>query len=94
MALTTLTTAPHGVDSTQRFRILHPYHPLFGQEFDLVIYRHNWREKRVYFNHPEGRLVSVPTHWTDLVSEDPWVVIAAGRSYFRVDRGGVSQLCY
>jgi Family of unknown function (DUF5372) len=68
----------------QRFRVLHPYHPLFGQEFDLILYRHNGNERRVYFDDPEGCLVSVPAHWTSMVSEDPFVVIAAGRSCFRV----------
>jgi uncharacterized protein DUF5372 len=84
MHLTTLPTTPDGVDLTQRFRVTHPYHPLFDQQFDLIIYRHNWKEKRVYFHNAEGRLVSVPVGWTSLVAEDPFVVIAAGRCYFRV----------
>ena len=27
----------------------HPFHPLLGQEFDLVGYAHTWGEHRVFF---------------------------------------------
>ena len=32
----------------------------------------------------EGRLVSLPAAWTSVSAPDPFVVIAAGRSAFRV----------
>ena len=32
----------------------------------------------------EGREFRVPDHWTDVISPDPFVVISAGRSLFRV----------
>jgi hypothetical protein len=31
------------------FRVIHPYHPLFGQEFRILEWRRNWTEDRVYF---------------------------------------------
>jgi hypothetical protein len=49
-----------------------------------VTYRHNWGERRVYFHDDTGRLVSLPAQWTSILSLDPFVAIAAGRSPFRV----------
>jgi hypothetical protein len=50
-----------------------------------VIYRNNWGENRVYFHNAEGRLISLPAQWTSVVAEDPFVIMAAGRSHFRVE---------
>jgi hypothetical protein len=63
----------------------HPYHPLFGHEFQVVDWRRNWTEDRVYFRGPNDVLTSIPSRWTNLVAQDPFVVMAAGRSHFRVD---------
>ena len=65
--------------------MVHPYHPLFGREFRVTDYRHNWGEDRVYFRNPHGVLTSIPTCWTSLFGRDPFVAMAAGRSYFRVE---------
>ena len=67
-----------------RFRVTHPYHPLFQQEFELVSYRQDWGEDRVWFQGKLGRLHSLPTSWTDAGAVDPFVALAAGRSLFRV----------
>ncbi len=61
----------------------HPYHPLFGQEFDLVMRGQNWREDRAWFHDGAGCLRSVPANWTDLVADDAFNVVAAGRAAFR-----------
>jgi hypothetical protein len=50
----------------------------------LVTVRHNWGEDRVYYRDEDGRLVSVPASWTDVVPPDPVVAVSAGRSPFRV----------
>lgn len=63
----------------------HPYHPLFGREFQIADWRQNWTEDRVYFRCPDERLTSIPSHWTDLLPQAPFVVMAAGRSHFRAD---------
>jgi Family of unknown function (DUF5372) len=81
----TRSTTPHGVSTPQRFQITHPYHPLFGQEFELVQCRHNWGEDRVYFHGAGGHLTSVPASWTSLPSTDPFIAVAAGRSLFRIE---------
>lgn len=73
-----------GNDPHKRFRIIHPFHPLANREFELVVYRHNWGEDRVYFHDQDGELSSIPASWTDFVAEDPFVSIAAGRSLFRL----------
>lgn len=67
-----------------RFRVTHPFHPLFGREFEVVTVHHNWGENRVYCHDEQGRLVSIPTLWTSLAAEDPFVVMAAGRACLRV----------
>ena len=79
------STALDKSSAPERFRITHPFHPNVGDEFELVAWRHNWSEERVYFEDGGGRLRSVPVHWTDLAAEDPVVVVGAGRSHFRVE---------
>lgn len=62
----------------------HPFHPLFGGEFEFVVRRHNWGEDRVHLRDEEGRVFSVPAGWTDVAPSDPFVVLAAGRCPFTV----------
>ncbi|MBL7224410.1 MAG: hypothetical protein ISS72_11200 [Candidatus Brocadiae bacterium] len=62
----------------------HPFHPLCGREFALVIYRRAWGEERVYYHDDAGKLRSLPSAWTSVSAVDPFVVLAAGRSPFRV----------
>jgi hypothetical protein len=50
----------------------------------VVAWRHNWSEDRVYFQDNEKKLRSVPSQWTSLVSEDPAVVVGAGRAHLRL----------
>jgi len=56
---------------------------LFGREFEAMEWRRNWTEDRIFFHGPNDVLISIPSHWTDLVAPDPLVVVAAGRSHFR-----------
>ena len=51
-------------------------------ELKFVKRRRNWRADRVYVFDPDGSLLSLPVEWTDVVAEDPFVVMAAGRSPF------------
>jgi Family of unknown function (DUF5372) len=68
----------------QRFRVTHPFHPLCGREFDLVVHKNNWAEDRVFFFADDGQMRSLPASWTDVAPPDPFVVVAAGRGLFRV----------
>ena len=63
----------------------HPFHPLSGREFDLVVRKKNWGENRVFFFAENGQLTSLPAGWTDVDPPDPFVAIADGRSMFRVE---------
>lgn len=63
----------------------HPFHPLAGREFDLVVRKKNWAEDRVFFFDDNGQLVSIPAGWTDVGPPCPFDVVSAGRSAFRVD---------
>ena len=62
----------------------HPFHPLFGREYDLVDYRHCWSEDRVFYVDETGEVRSLPARWTSAVADDPAVVVSAGRSHFRL----------
>jgi hypothetical protein len=87
------STARDGNDP-QRFRVTHPFHPLNGREFELVGFGHTWGEHRVFFREPgETRVRSLPASWTDVGGPDPFLVLSAGRSYFRPeDLRQLSQL--
>jgi len=64
-------------------RVTHPFHPQSGREFEFVKRRRSWGEDRVFFYGPDGELAWLPAAWTDVVAEDPFVVVAAGRAPFR-----------
>jgi hypothetical protein len=64
--------------------VTHPFHPLHDREFEMIEYRHAWGEERVYFLDSSGRIQRLPASWTDIAGEDPFVVVAAGRSPLRV----------
>jgi hypothetical protein len=77
------STAPHDDHGDAIFEVIHPHHPLRGQKFKLITYRHNWGEDRVYFHDAAGRLSSLPACWTTVPAEDPFVAVARGRCFFR-----------
>ena len=77
------STAPSPDGAPRIVRIIHPFHPLFGREYQLVTYRKNWGEDRVYFHNEAGQFVAVPAHWTDLFPVDPFQTVAAGEAHFR-----------
>ena len=68
----------------------HPFHPLKGQKFELVTYRHNWGEERVYYLNEAGELCLIPANFTDVIPPDPFVAASGGRSRLRI--GDLLQL--
>ena len=57
---------------------------LTGEEYELVGFAHTWGEQRVFFREPgQTQMRSLPASWTDVVSPDPFVVLADGRACFR-----------
>ncbi len=51
----------------------------------MIEYRHTWGEERVYFVNCSEQMQRLPAAWTDIAGEDPFVVVAAGRSPLRVE---------
>lgn len=49
-----------------------------------MTYRTTWGEERAYFYDTNGRLLHLPARWTDVLEPDPFVIISAGRSCFRL----------
>jgi Family of unknown function (DUF5372) len=78
------SNAPHCSGEKRTFRVTHPYHPLFGQQFELIASRRNWGEDRVWFRDRESRVHTLPTSWTDVGEVERFVAVAAGRSLFSV----------
>src|SRR6266849_6844726 len=76
------STTPDPLDRYRRVRVTHPFHPLYGREFEFVAHRHNWGEDRVHLRDENGVLFSLPAGWTDAAAADPFVVIADGRCPF------------
>ncbi|MFN8626248.1 MAG: DUF5372 family protein [Candidatus Binatia bacterium] len=62
----------------------HPFHPLRGQCFRLVVHKQLWGEDRVTFEDAAGALCSVPVNWTDLLPAEPYLSVGRGRSRFRI----------
>ncbi len=77
--------APAASGEAQTFRVTHPFHPRRGQTLQLVDCRQTWGEDRVYFHDDAGQLARLPLQWTDVVPDDPTVVVGAGRAHFRYD---------
>ena len=65
-------------------RVIHPFHPLAGREFEFVVRKNNWAEDRVFFFDDDGQLRSLPAGWTDDDPADPFDVVSDGRAAFRV----------
>jgi Family of unknown function (DUF5372) len=65
-------------------RVTHPFHPWAGREFVFVAERRTWGEARVFLLDEDGTQRSLPSGWTDVPAPDPFVVVAGGRSAFRV----------
>ncbi|MBC8166726.1 MAG: hypothetical protein H7Y20_12750 [Bryobacteraceae bacterium] len=63
---------------------MHPFHPLYGQEFEQFGTREGLPEDRLYFEHNNGRAASIPKHFTNLGPVDPVVVMGRSLCLFRV----------
>ena len=46
--------------------------------------RRTWGEDRAYYHDKKGKLSSFPARWTSVVPPEPFVVVAGGRSPFRL----------
>jgi Family of unknown function (DUF5372) len=66
------------------FHVIHPFHPLSGQELERASGPPQESHRRVYFYTADGRLSSVPLTFTDLVEVDPFVAASAGRAWLGI----------
>jgi hypothetical protein len=64
--------------------IVHPFHPLAGQELERASGPPQASQRFVWFHTAEGRLSQIPLNFTDLVEPDPYVVVSSGRAYLRL----------
>ena len=79
-----MSNAPDTDAEHRRFQITHRFHPLFGREYDLIDYRHSWGEDRVVYVDEQGDTRILPASWTSAAADDPFTVVSAERSYWRV----------
>jgi hypothetical protein len=77
--------APEAADAAPRFRVIHPFHPLFGHSLELAAQAREWGEERVYYRDLTGRMRFLPARWTSVAVPDPFVLIAAGGAHFRLE---------
>ena len=49
----------------------------------MVSVHQTWGEYRVFYADNDGALAAMPVNWTDVAEPDPFVTVAAGRSYSR-----------
>jgi hypothetical protein len=57
---------------------------LFGKQIDCIERRIHWRDDLLFFRDSLGYVTAVPTRWTSVEMEDPFLVVSAERSHFRV----------
>jgi hypothetical protein len=63
-------------------RVLHPFHPLSGQQLTCVGKRYNRYGTHLLLQINDGAVCSVPLQWTDLVAPDPEIVRGRCRALF------------
>jgi hypothetical protein len=52
---------------------------------ELVAQAREWGEDCVYYRDPKGRMRFLPARWTSMSMPDPFLLVAAGRAYFRLE---------
>jgi hypothetical protein len=66
-------------------RVTHPFHPLTGSVLQFPGRSRCWRGDIVFYLDEDGRRASIPAAWTDVVADDAFRVMAAGRCPFRTE---------
>jgi len=49
-----LITTPHVFKLREQFKVIHPFHPLYQQEFKLINYRKSWGNEFLDYYDSEG----------------------------------------
>ena len=66
-------------------RVTHPFHPLSGQELELVGFKHTRHGERVWYRIGDGARASISKEWTNLKVPDAFELASGGRACFRAD---------
>ena len=66
-------------------RVTHPFHPLTGSVLLFLGRSRCWRGDIVFYLDEDGRRAGIPAAWTDVVADDAFRVMAAGRCPFRTE---------
>ena len=74
------------VRCTEPLWVTHPFHPLFGQEFELFESRLIGGRSGCTFLDREGRIQSILANCTDVGGVDPFVELPRGRAFFGLRR--------
>jgi len=66
--------------------VVHPFHPLTGQELELVSFGHTWGDQKVFYRKPDDEGVySMLATWTDVEPVHAFVALSAGRAHCRTE---------
>jgi len=65
-------------------RVTHPFHPFSGQKLACLGERYNRYGRRLLLQIDDHSICSVPPQWTDLVAQDPEIIMGGRRALFRM----------
>src|ERR1035438_8791027 len=80
----TQQTAPPDDRLGRKFRVVHPFHPLYQQQLEEVGRTGRWGDQRVWFRTASGAVRTIPLRFTSLAAPDPYLAWGGGTSYHRV----------
>jgi len=83
-ACNSIQNADAPLASTRLVRVTHPFHPFSGQKLACLGERYNRYGRRLLLQIDDQTICSVPPQWTDLVAQDPEIVMGERRALFRV----------
>ena len=67
------------------FHVVHPFHPLAGQELERASGPPQESHRLVFFHNADGRLSSIPLAFTDYAEVDSFVTVSAGRAWLGIN---------
>src|SRR6266702_3161789 len=80
----TQQTAPQNDCPIGRFRVIHPFHPLYQQQLEEVGRTRRWGDERVWFRTASGDLRTIPIRFTSMAAPDAYLQWGGGKSWHRV----------
>ncbi len=68
----------------KKFKVTHPFHPRYNNEYELLSYRRSWGSEYIEFIDENNQSCSIPLVWTDAAAIDPLLEMSKGRCAFGV----------